>query len=150
MIIVLLLVVSVVGCKNILGPSDPIPGKSYDTVEFMYQRFFDIINPTGTDPNLAMWGERFSDGTVTGGNLSEWRSTESDQWQGWQVMYYSQFPHYVWTGDGKVRPGTAIATKFFARIQGKQNWIELSVEQNGLVGGEWARFFIDKNGIRNQ
>ena len=147
MLIVLILMAFFVGCKLFNGPSDP--GKSYDTVEFMYQRVLPIVNPSGPDPSWAMWGEGFS-GSITGGNLSEWHSTGLNEWQGWGVMNYSQYGHYVWTGDGKVRFSGGTATKFFVRIQGQQNWIELPVEQNGLGEGEWAKFFIDKNGIRIQ
>jgi hypothetical protein len=131
------------GCKNIFAPDPTPPGKSYDTVEFMYQRVLPIINPSAPDPTGAMWGEGFS-GSITGGKLSDWCSTGLNEWQGWGVMNYSQYGHYVWTGDGKVRPYGAIATKFFARIQGQQNWIELPVEQNGLVDGEWAKFLFNK------
>lgn len=144
-ITVLMLIFVLAACY--LPNAPDVPEKSYDTVEFKYQRVLPIINPSGLDPSWAMWVERLSNGSTPGGNLSEWHLTDSDQWQCWGVMDYSQYCHYVWTGDGKVRFSGATATKFYARIQGQQNWIELPVEQNGLVDGEWAKFFIDKNGI---
>ena len=133
-------------CKLINGPSDT-NSRTNDEVEFMYMRTLPIIDPNGfyTD-RMFVWSSQWA-GTVF---LS---SIESDQLTGSIVLdYNSQVPYYAFLIETKVtKDYIGVARTIFARIKSQSNWIQLTnIEQNSQAGGEWVKFFLDKNGIRNQ
>lgn len=143
----LLIAQFVPGCKNISGPSDPTP-RTNDEVELMYARTLPIIYPGGfaTEDSIQVTSN------TEGGRTVPLSLIGPDQWMGSTVLNYSKTPYYTFVIDTKVtKDFVGVARTISVRIKGQGNWIQLiSIEQNPQAGGEWARFFIDKNGIRIQ
>jgi len=125
-------------------PNKPdLPEKSYDQVEFMYQRTMPIISPNNPDPSgMTVWHERFG-----GGNPSCWSSIGPDQWVCSMRLDYDQVPYHIYLIDGKViSEYVSIARTIFARIHGQNDWIQLiTIERHS--SDEEAKFILDKNGI---
>ena len=137
--LVMLFLVLATACNLITGPE-----KSFDTVEFMFQRVAPIIDPRGQDPDYLMI--RYSQ---IGGKNIKLTSTEYNQWRGETMLDYninSENPYYIWAGDSKTME---CARNIFVRIKGQQNWILLTcIKPNGVVPGiEWAVFCLGKDGI---
>lgn len=139
LIFLVMLVFVLAACKE----SPEIPEKTYDTVEFMYQRVKPIIHPEWNDPSCFMiWRNN------GGGMNLRLTLTGHDEWRAEGTLDYtsSQNPYYIWVDDQKVKEW---AEDIFARIKGQQEWIKLTlIKPNGNHPlGEWAVFCLDKNGI---
>jgi hypothetical protein len=122
----------------------PDTERSYDIVEFLYQRVAPIINPAGNDPDCFM-----IEYSQIGGRNIYITQTGYDQWRGEMMLDYninSQNPYYIWVGDSKTME---CARDIFARVKGQQDWIKLTlIEPNGRIPGiDWAVFCLNKNGI---
>ena len=133
----------VVSCK-----SDSVnggEGKSYDTVEILYERVFPIVSPQYNDPtgfNLFSYDH--------GGHSPSWKKIDENKWMGSIDLPYSNSANVVYVMDAKIIESDVFAytgRKFFVRIRGQDQWAEVTHISPHFNGdGEQAEFIL-KAGI---
>jgi len=133
----------VVSCK-----SDSVnggEGKSYDTVEILYERVFPIVSPQYNDPtgfNLFSYDH--------GGHTLSCKKIGENQWMASIDLPYSNSPNMVFVMDAKIIASDVFAhagRKFSVRIRGQDQWIEVTRITPQFDGyGEQAEFIL-KGGV---
>ena len=131
----------VVSCK-----SDSVnggEGKTYDTIEIMYERVLPDICP-------RCMGVQEPDGFNVynydhGGHSSHsWQQVSENKWMGVVELPYSNSPNMVSVVDQKVVKEFAYTgRKFYVRIRGQDQWVELTrVTPHFQNNGEQAEFVL--------
>jgi len=148
-VVLVILLVPTISCKNIFGPSDPPNITNY--YEIMYVRALTIINPNQPDPTNHLFSIFGPNG---GFNSMAMVQVESDKWVA-EVMLNDGGPYFISLYDKKVvnviygEILASVAEDIYMRLKGTDPWIKLtSVGPYIGEAGNWAKFFVSK-GIKN-
>ena len=131
----------VVSCKS--DSANGGEGKTYDTIEIMYERVLPDICP-------RCMGVQEPDGFKVykydhGGHSSHsWQQVSENKWMGVVELPYSNSPNMVSVVDQKVVKEFAYTgRKFYVRIRGQDQWVELTrVTPHFQNNGEQAEFVL--------
>lgn len=142
-VMILVAVLGFVSCKSDLVNGGE--GKTYDTVEIMYERVLPDLCPSGMcagvqDPS-SFSVYNYDHG---GHNSHSWQQIAENKWTGVVDLPYSNSPNMVSLIDQKViKEYTHIGRKFYARIRGQDQWLELTRVTPYFNGdGEQAEFVL--------
>ena len=132
----------VVSCKS--DSANGGEGKTYDTVEIMYERVLPVLCPYG-----CLGGQDPSGFTVYsydhGGHSGHsWQQVSENKWMGVVDLPYSNSPNMVFIMDQKVvKEYVFTGRRIYARIRGQDQWIELTRITPQFDGyGEQAEFIL--------
>ena len=145
--VIVVMFVLVVGFGLISCKSDLVnggEGKTYDTIEIMYERVLPVLCPYGCigsqDPD-GFFVYNYDHG---GHNSHSWQQIAENKWTGIVDLPYSNSPNMVSVVDQKVVKEFAYTgRKIYARIRGQDQWIEITrVTPDFQNNGEQAEFVL--------
>ena len=116
----------VVSCKS--DSANGGEGKTYDTIEIMYERVLPDLCPFGMcmgirDPD-AITVFNYDHG---GHTTHSWQQVSENKWMGVVDLPYSNSPNMVFVMDQRVTKEFAYTgRRFYVRIRGQDQWIELT------------------------
>jgi len=130
----------VVSCKS--DSANGGEGKTYDTIEIMYERVLPDLCPRcmgAQDPVGNV--HNYDHG---GYSIHSWQKVAENKWMGVVDLPYSNSPNMVYVSDPRVVNEYAYTgRKFFVRIRGQDQWVELTRVTPHFDGrGEQAEFIL--------
>jgi len=151
-LVVVVLFAFVVGFGIVSCKSDIFGGgeekKTRDVVEIMYERVLPDLCPHGClsigDPAGNVYN--YDHG---GYSIHSWQKVAENKWMGVVDLPYSNSPNMVYVMDpGVVAEYAYTGRKFFVRIRGQDQWVELTRVTPHFDGrGEQAEFILKADGI---
>ena len=136
----------VVSCKS--DSANGGEGKTYDTIEIMYERVLPVLCPYGCIGSQDPAGFSVYSYDHGGHSSHSWQQVSENKWVGVVDLPYSNSPNMVYVMDQKVvREFAYTGRKFYARIRGQDQWIELTRVVPFYDGtGEQSEFIL-KGGV---
>ena len=132
----------VVSCKS--DSANGGEGKTYDTIEIMYERVLPDLCP------LGCMGFRDPDGLSVfnydhGGHTTHsWQQVSENKWMGVVDLPNSNSPNMIFVMDQRiVKEFAYTGRRFFVRIRGQDQWVELTrITPHFQNNGEQAEFVL--------
>ena len=141
--VIVVMFVLVVGFGFVSCKSDLV--KTYDTIEIMYERVLPDLCPSGICVGVQDPAGFSVYSYDHGGHSSHsWQQVSENKWVGVVDLPYSNSPNMVFIADQKgVKEFSYTGRKFYARIRGQDQWIELIRVTPQFDGyGEQAEFIL--------
>jgi len=141
--VLVVLFVFVAGFGFVSCKSDLIRGENReaDTVEILYERVLPVVSPQYDDPTgLGIFSNNY------GGFSCRLEKVGENKWMGSIDLRYTKMPYMVFVMDARVFRDGYVYTgrKFFVRIRGQDQWIELTRVVPIYDGeGEQAEFILN-------
>ncbi len=143
-ILFVFVVFTVSSCKSDLVNGNG-EGKTYDTVEIMYERVLPDLCPSGEcmgirDPDVITVYNYDHGGHTT----HSWQKVAENKWVGVVDLPYSNSPNMVFAVDQRiVKEFAYTGRRFYVRIRGQDQWIELTrITSHFNSNGEQAEFVL--------
>ena len=132
----------VVSCKS--DSANGGEGKTYDTIEIMYERVLPNLCPYGCIGDKDPDGFNVYNYDHGGHSSHSWQKIAENKWTGIVDLPYSNSPNMVAVMDPRiVKEFAYTGRRFYVRIRGQDQWIEITrVTPHSNSSGEQAEFVL--------